>query len=108
MSCSNSTGVPSMGVQQPQPEADHSSAPDNQVKNEWSYTSTPLYAFMVRKDTDMSLHFGSIQNKYFQNHRMVTCGNVEASTVPWTTDPPITQHSSMKRSSIMGTFGTYC
>jgi len=81
---------------------------NNQVKNEWSYTSTPLFTFMACKDTDMPLHFESIQNTYFQNHRMVTCGNVEASTVPWTTDPSITQHSSMKRSSIMGTFGTYC
>lgn len=81
---------------------------NNQVTNKWSYTFTPLFAFMACEDTDMPLHFGSIQNMYFQNYRMVTCGNVEASTVPWTTDPPITQRSSVKRSSIMGTFGTYC
>jgi hypothetical protein len=31
----------------PQREANHSPPPRTEVKNEWSYTSTPLYAFLM-------------------------------------------------------------
>jgi hypothetical protein len=37
----------SLGVKRPGREADHSSPSSAKVKNEWSYTSTPQYAFMA-------------------------------------------------------------
>jgi hypothetical protein len=37
----------SLGVKQPEREADHSSPYSAEVKNAWSYTYTPQYAFMV-------------------------------------------------------------
>jgi hypothetical protein len=36
----------SLGVKQPGREADHSPPFSAEVKNAWSYTSTPQYAFM--------------------------------------------------------------
>jgi hypothetical protein len=41
------SGVLSLGVKRPGPEADHSPPSDAKVKNVWSYTSTPQYAFVV-------------------------------------------------------------
>jgi hypothetical protein len=35
------------GVKRPGREADHSPPPNAEVKNEWSYTSLPHYAFMA-------------------------------------------------------------
>jgi hypothetical protein len=40
------TGAPSLGVKQPGREADHSPPSSAEVKNAWSYTSTPQYLFM--------------------------------------------------------------
>jgi hypothetical protein len=37
----------SLGVKQPQYEADHSPPSSAEVKNAWSYTSTPQYATMA-------------------------------------------------------------
>jgi len=36
-----------MGVKQPECEADYSPLSSAKVKDGWSYTSTPLYVFMV-------------------------------------------------------------
>jgi hypothetical protein len=41
-------GALSLGVKRPKREADHSPPYSAEVKNVWSYTSTPQYAFMVR------------------------------------------------------------
>jgi hypothetical protein len=41
------TGALSLGVKQPGCEADHSSHLVPRSKNEWSYSSTPQYAFMA-------------------------------------------------------------
>jgi hypothetical protein len=35
------------GVKRPEREADHSPPSSTEVKNAWSYTSTPLYVFMT-------------------------------------------------------------
>jgi len=40
-------GVPTLGVKRPGREVDHSPPSSAEVKNEWSYTSTPQYAFMT-------------------------------------------------------------
>jgi hypothetical protein len=40
-------GTLSLGVKRPECEADHSPATSAEVKNAWSYTSTPKYAFMA-------------------------------------------------------------
>jgi hypothetical protein len=40
-------GVLSLGVKRPGREADHSPSYSVEVKNAWSYTSTPQYTFMV-------------------------------------------------------------
>jgi hypothetical protein len=40
-------GALSLGVHQPGCEADHSPPPSAEVKNAWSYTSTPQYIFMA-------------------------------------------------------------
>jgi hypothetical protein len=40
-------GSLSLGVKRPGCEADHSPPPSAEVKNAWSYTSIPQYAFMV-------------------------------------------------------------
>jgi hypothetical protein len=40
-------GVPSLEVKRPGREADHSPTSSAEVKNAWSYTSTPLYVFMA-------------------------------------------------------------
>jgi hypothetical protein len=37
----------SLEVKQPEREADHSPPSSAEVKNAWSYISTPKYAFMV-------------------------------------------------------------
>jgi hypothetical protein len=41
-------GFLSLGVKRPVREADHSSPSSTEVKNAWSYTSTPQYVFMAR------------------------------------------------------------
>jgi hypothetical protein len=41
-------GALSPGVQRPGSEADHSPPSSAEVKNAWSYTSTPKYFFIVR------------------------------------------------------------
>jgi hypothetical protein len=38
----------SLGVKRPGREADHSHSSSAEVKNAWSYTSTPQYAFMAQ------------------------------------------------------------
>jgi len=40
-------GALSPGVKQLEPEAEHSPPSSAKIKNEWSYTSTPPYVFMV-------------------------------------------------------------
>jgi hypothetical protein len=40
-------GVLSLGVKRPGRETDHSPTSSAEVKNAWSYTSTPQYAFMA-------------------------------------------------------------
>jgi hypothetical protein len=40
-------GAPSLGVKRPWREADHSPPSNAEVKNAWSYTSTPQYVFMA-------------------------------------------------------------
>jgi hypothetical protein len=40
-------GVLSLGVKRPGSEADHPLPSSADVKNAWSYTSTPQYVFMV-------------------------------------------------------------
>jgi hypothetical protein len=40
-------GTLSLGVKRPGCEADHSSPSSAKVKNAWSYTSTPQYAFIA-------------------------------------------------------------
>jgi hypothetical protein len=40
-------GALSMGVKRPEREADHSPPSSAEVKNTWSYTSTPQYVFMA-------------------------------------------------------------
>jgi hypothetical protein len=42
-------GALSLGVKWPELEADHSPPSIAEVKNMWSYTSTPHYAFMARR-----------------------------------------------------------
>jgi len=42
------SGALSLGVKLPGHEADHSPPSGAKVKNSWSYTSTPRYAFMAR------------------------------------------------------------
>jgi hypothetical protein len=37
----------SLGIKRPGREADHSLPSSSQVKNAWSYTSTPQYVFMA-------------------------------------------------------------
>jgi hypothetical protein len=39
-------GSLSLGIKRPEHEADHSPPSSTEVKNVWSYTSTPQYAFM--------------------------------------------------------------
>jgi hypothetical protein len=41
------SGALSLGVKRPWREADHSPPSSAEVKNAWSYTSTPQYAFMA-------------------------------------------------------------
>jgi hypothetical protein len=41
------TGTLSLGVKRPGCEADHSLPSSAEVKNAWSYTSTPQYVFMA-------------------------------------------------------------
>jgi hypothetical protein len=45
-------GVLSLGVKRPECEADHSPPSSVEVKNAWSYTSTPQYVFMAEDDDD--------------------------------------------------------
>jgi hypothetical protein len=40
-------GALSMGVKRPEHEADHSPSSSAEVKNAWSYTSTPRYVFIA-------------------------------------------------------------
>jgi hypothetical protein len=39
--------ITSLGVKRPEHEADHLHSSSAEVKNAWSYTSNPQYAFMV-------------------------------------------------------------
>jgi hypothetical protein len=41
------TGVLSLRIKRPGRETDHSPPSSAEVKNEWSYTSTPQYVFMA-------------------------------------------------------------
>jgi len=41
------TGTLSLGVKRPGREGDHSPPSSAEIKNAWSYTSTPPYVFMV-------------------------------------------------------------
>jgi hypothetical protein len=47
LSCSLCTTVSSTGIKQQEREADDSSPFSTEVKNELSYSSTPVYAFMA-------------------------------------------------------------
>jgi hypothetical protein len=40
-------GALSLGVKRPGREADHSPPSSDEAKNEWSYASTPQYAFIA-------------------------------------------------------------
>jgi hypothetical protein len=41
-------GILSLGLKRPGREADHSRPASAEVKNLWTYTSTPPYAFMAQ------------------------------------------------------------
>jgi len=62
-------GALSVGVKQPGCEADHSPPCGVEVKNVWSYTSTPQYAFMVwcseKEQGHLYLHVYLYVEKYF-------------------------------------------
>lgn len=67
----NGYKAPSNDAKWPASEADHSSLPGSEVKNEWSYAPTPPYAFMactgktlmeVKKAT--GAWFGAISRHY--------------------------------------------
>jgi hypothetical protein len=53
-------GFLSLGIKWSRHEADHSPPSSAEVKNEWSYTSSPQYAFMaccsVKKSTGTTLY----------------------------------------------------
>jgi hypothetical protein len=51
------TGALSLGVKHPGREVNHSHACSSEVKNAWSCTSTPQYAFMVRCSVKAQLYF---------------------------------------------------
>jgi hypothetical protein len=46
-SCAIGTGIPSLGVKRLGREAAHSPPSSAEVKNAWSYNSTPQYVFMA-------------------------------------------------------------
>jgi hypothetical protein len=88
------SGALSLGVKRPEREVDHSPPSSAEVKNTWSYTSTPQYAFMawcsVKESTGSTLtltftfHLYKCENMYLRNtlgyivQECVTVG----STVP--------------------------
>jgi hypothetical protein len=45
-----------LGVYQLRHDTDHSPLSSAEVKNEWSYISTPLYTFMARRGTTLPLN----------------------------------------------------
>lgn len=57
------TGEISPGVITPRCEADHFPAPNNEVRNDWNFTSTSSYSFMTCTGT--TLHFTSTDNNLF-------------------------------------------
>ena len=52
--CSVGTDVLSSGVKRPGHEAYHFPSYSAEIKNEWSYTPIPLYAFTVRRATTLT------------------------------------------------------
>jgi len=50
----------SPGLEMPGPKANHPSISDNEVLNEWSYTSSSLNAFMTCTETPLPLRVGSM------------------------------------------------
>jgi hypothetical protein len=75
------TGSFSLGVKRPGREADHSPPSSAEVKNVWSYTNTPQYAFMawcsvkaqglVYLYQDTYIEPISAEFSYFQNSRLL-------------------------------------
>jgi hypothetical protein len=61
-------GTPFLGVKRPGHEADHSPPSSADVKNAWSYTSTPQYVFMswylVKHKDNFTLHYSRVQSDY--------------------------------------------
>lgn len=53
--CQQAPGVISPGIKRLGVEADHSLSSGAMVKNEWSYASTSLYAFISRRGTNLTL-----------------------------------------------------
>jgi hypothetical protein len=66
------TGALSLGVKRPASEADHSSPSTAEVKNAWSYISTPKYVFMVwclvthRDDNDDDDNNNKLQTSFME------------------------------------------
>jgi hypothetical protein len=62
-------GAISLGVKRPGCEADHSPPSSAEVKNAWSYTSTPQYAFMtwclVKHRDNFTLLYFTLQGKLY-------------------------------------------
>jgi hypothetical protein len=90
-------GVPgalSLSVKRPGREADHSSPSNAEVKNAWSYTSTPTYVFMEwclvrnRDDFTFALQFKDTEETGCGNwtgfvwRRIGSCGSCEHSSEP--------------------------
>jgi hypothetical protein len=44
------------GIKRPNCGAEHSSPTSTKIRNKWSYTSTPTYAFLVRTRTSLPYH----------------------------------------------------
>ena len=49
------SGAISLGIKRLEVEADHSLSSGAMVNNEWSYASTPLYAFLSLRGTNLPL-----------------------------------------------------
>jgi len=70
------TGCSIAGLKRPGREANHSHPSNAEVKNAWSYTSTPKYSFMARCSVKLNLYllvqllkffFPLFQNSHTQN-----------------------------------------
>jgi hypothetical protein len=66
------------GVKRPERDVDHSSPPSAEVKNEWSYTSTPIYSFTEWTRTTLLSIYVCLKAPCTGNSRMkCRCKNVD-------------------------------